>query len=480
MTNTSPNASPTPVDSGTGLIRGLSFTSAAALVVGSMIGTGVYLKAAVMSQLVGSPALVLAAWGAAGFLSLCGALSFAELGAMMPRAGGLYAWIRSAYGNGPAFLYGWTAAVVLSAGNSALGVGLATFLSAIIPMPGIWAEANFQSLGFHWQVGPREGIAVLAVLVFGAINCLSVAFGGRVQFVLTLAKCLGLGMIVVGAFFFADTGSPSHFTAPPEFRWTGFQAFGAAMLAALWAFDGWCFMPMAAGEVKDPGRNVPRALILGVFSVWVLYSLANLAYFWALPFSEIVSANSTLFRDALPVAAKTAQTFLGVKGPAIVSAIFMISAAGALNGVLLSIARVPFAMARDGLLPAKLGEIHPKSRVPVVSIAAVAVWSALLALSGTYDQLTDMTIFAEWIFYALAVSIVFRLRRTLPDAPRPYRTFGYPVTPAIFFCGAAFLVGNTIVTRPLESAVGLALIATGLPVYWWYRKSASRPLDTAH
>ena len=201
-----------------------------------------------------------------------------------------------------------------------------------------------------------------------------------------------------------------------------------------------------------------------------LCGLANLAYFYVLPFGEVASANSTLHRDALPVAAKAAATFLGDRGPALLSIIFMISAAGALNGVILSMARVPFAMARDGMLTRGLGELSAGAHVPVASVLMITIWSAILAVSGTYDQLTDLTIFGEWIFYGLTAAAVIVLRKKMPDTPRPYRTLLYPVTPLVFLACAAALVFNTLQTGPVESIAGLALIAAGLPVYFYYRR----------
>src|SRR5215813_6959325 len=319
------------------LIRGLTLTDTTALVIGTVIGSGVFIKTAIMTQDTGSASLVLLAWVVAGVLSLAGALTYAELGAMLPHAGGEYLYVRTAYGDAAGFLNGWMRFVVGSAGIAALGVGFATFLSAVAAMPNVWAERTFHLLGrdVHWQLGLREVVAVAAILLFGALNCAGVAFGGRLQSVLTAAKALGIMIIVVGAFLFSDSGSPAHFSTP-EIHWTGLQAFGAAIVSALWACDGWAYMPMVAGEVIEPERNIPRALTIGVLVVLALYGLANLAYFWALPFGEVLTANSNLHRDALPVAAKTALTFLGPRGPAIVSVLFMISAAGALNGVILA------------------------------------------------------------------------------------------------------------------------------------------------
>lgn len=458
------------------LVRGLNFTSTTALVIGSIIGTGVFFKAAVMAQQVGTPLLVLAAWVAAGVLSLAGALTYAELGAMLSHAGGEYLYVRAAYGDALGFLNGWMRFVVSSAGISALGVGFATFLSAILPMGAVWAHHTFHLLGrdILWQLGVKEAVAVAVILFFGVINCLGIAFGGWVQTLLTVLKIGGIVIVVVGAFFFAGNGTAAHLWTAAAPQWSGFQAFGAAMLSALWACDGWAFMPMVAGEVRNPGRNVPRALIIGVLAVLALYGLANLSYFYVLPMNEIVTANSTRYRDALPVAAKAAQTFLGARGPAVLSILFAISAIGALNGVILSLARIPFAMARDGLFFARMGELSARTRVPAFAILFLAVWSSLLALSGTFDQLTDMTIFSEWVFYGLAASAVFVLRRKMPDAPRSYRTFGYPVVPLLFVLVAAWLVMNTLTTSPLESTAGLALISLGLPVYLYCRRSRVR------
>ncbi len=457
------------------LIRGLNFTGATALVAGSMIGTGVFFKAAIMSQQVGSPVLVLAAWLVAGLMSLAGALTYAELGAMLPQAGGEYNYLRAAYGPMPAFLDGWTRAVVASAGVAALGAGFATFLSAIVPMNAVWASTTLHIFGraLAWQLGVKELVAVAMILLFGVANCAGVAFGGRLQTALTGAKVLGIVVIIGGAYFFSSDGTFSNVTSfnvnASTGRFSGLTAFGAAVLSALWACDGWAFMPMVAGEIKNPARNVPRALFVGVLGVLGLYALVNLAYFYALPFDQVAASNSTLHRDALPVASRVAQTFLGSRGPALLSVLCLISVAGAMNGVILSLARMPFAMSRDGLLGRRFGEVSEKARVPVWSVLAITVWSCLLALSGTFDQLTDLTIFGQWIFYGLTGAAVFVLRRKMPDATRPYRTIFYPVTPLVFVGCAAALVFNSFSASPVESAAGILLIGLGLPVYFYYR-----------
>jgi APA family basic amino acid/polyamine antiporter len=455
------------------LVRGLGAFDTTALVVGTVIGTGVFLKAAVMAQQVRTPALVLAAWVAAGLLSLAGALAYAELGAMLPEAGGEYVYLRESYGEAAAFLFGWQRFVVGgSASIASIGAGLAIFLAAFLPLHDVWVRREVQLLGqsFEWELGTKQAVAVGAILLLSAVNCFTVVVGGHVQSALTVLKTGGIAFLVLGILFFGRTADWSHLRAAEgAAAWSGFAAFGTAMLAALWAYDGWNNMPMAAGEVKDPGRSIPRALVLGMLIVMAVYCLANLSYFYALPVGEVVTANSTLHRDALPVASKAAITFLGEAGGKLVAIAFVLSALGALNGSILSNARVPFAMARDGYFVQWLAELSPRTRVPIRVIVVQALWSSVLAVSGSYDQLTDCLLLASWIFYGLTTSAVFVLRRRRPDAPRPYRTLGYPLVPAVFLLVSGWLVVNTLATRPVESAVGVVLIVAGLPLYAWFR-----------
>jgi APA family basic amino acid/polyamine antiporter len=458
----------------TQLIRGLTLTDTTALVIGTVIGTGVFLKTAVMAQDVGTPTLVLAAWVAAGLLSLAGALTYAELGAMLPHAGGEYVYLRHSYGNASAFLFGWQRFIVAgSASIAALGAGFAVFLSAFLPLNQVWAERKFTLLNqtINWQFGSKQVVAVAVILLLSGVNCLTVAFGGKVQSVLTVLKVAGIAVVIIGVFFFAPSVTWSNLATPAGTAgWTGFAVFGTAMLAALWAYDGWNNMPMAAGEVQNPGRNIPRALISGMIVIMTIYCLANLAYFYALPFGEVVTSNSTAHREALPVASKAAQSFLGEYGGRIVALAFVVSALGALNGSILSNARVPYAMARDGVFFASQARLSRTTHVPVIAIMIQAVWSSVLALSGTFDQLTDCLLFASWIFYGLVTSSVFVLRRKLPDAERPYKTLGYPLMPLIFVLVATWLVINTLVNKPVESVVGLVLMALGLPLYFYFRQ----------
>jgi APA family basic amino acid/polyamine antiporter len=455
------------------LRRDLTLTDATALVVGVVIGTGIFLKTAVMTQEVGSPALVLAAWVVAGLLTLAGALTYAELGAMMPHAGGEYVYIREAYGELPGFFTGWTRFVVGAGSNGAYGAAFATFLSALVPLGAAWSERTLHLLGQDvlWQFGPRQIVAVTIVLLFTAVNCFGVAVGGRVQTALTLAKLLPIGVLIFGLFFFSENGSWTNLTASPASSARGGLAgFGAAMLAALWAFSGWHYMPMAAGEIQMPGRNVPRALGAGMVAVLLVYGLINLAYFYGLPTEHVATASSARYPDAPSIAVRAAGTFLGPAGTAFISLAFLFSTMGSLNGTLLSVPRMFFSMARDGLFFSRFGSLARGVHAPAWSVALYGAWASLFALLGTFDQLTNLAIFSNLIFWAMASATVFVFRHRRPEAVRPYRTVGYPVAPAAYILLSLWLIWNTMQTNPVESGVALLLMALGLPPYFFFRR----------
>ncbi|MBX2987846.1 MAG: amino acid permease [Bdellovibrionaceae bacterium] len=435
------------------LLRRLGTKEAAAIVVGSVIGTGVFLKTATMAQQTGSPALVLLAWLVAGLLSLAGALSYAELGCLFPRAGGEYVYLKEAYGSGMGFLFGWTRFWIGSPGSiAAYAVGAATFLNGLIP------------LGDH-----RTLTALVIIAIFTGLNCFSVAFGGRLQTFMTALKLIMILGLTAAIFIGGSTSGWHHLSTPESGGWLGWSGFGAAVLAALWAFDGWNNLPMAAGEIRDPGRVIPRALGFGMLAVFLIYAFTNVAYFYALPFDEILTANSNLHQDALPVATKAVFSIFGAVGVTLLSAGFVFSAVGAMNGSILSSARVPFAMARDGLFFRRLGEVSHRSRVPVTALVVQGIWSSILALSGSFDQLTDYVVFASWIFYALGAAAVLVLRRRRPDQERSFRTPFYPWLPLIFLVCSVLLLANTLWTSPLQSLIGLGFILMGIPAYLFFR-----------
>lgn len=438
----------------TELKRSLGLVSAVSLVIGTIIGTGVFLKAAIMSQLLGSAYWVLVAWLVAGLLSLAGALTYAEIGILFPRAGGEYVYLKEAFGEMPAFLYGWQRFWVSAPGTiAAYAVGTATFAAPLFKMD---------------LLGGQKGFALFLIFGFSALNCLNVHFGGRLQSFMTALKVLMIFFIIGGVLFLTPTAATHIISSATAFP--GFHAFGAALLAALWAYDGWNNMPMVAGEIKNPQKNIPLALGFGVLFIVGLYCLVHFCYFYALPFQEVVSANSKINPTALPVAAKAAQSFLGVKGIWFLGIAMMFSAVGAMNGSILTNARVPFAMARDGLFIKALGILHPRTQSPYVAVIVQAVLSALLALSGTFDQLTDYVVFASWIFYALVTSSVFVFRRTHPDQERSYKAFGYPYIPACFLVLALLLLANTLWTSPQESLWGLGIILVGVPFFYLRKK----------
>jgi len=459
------------------LRRDLTLTHGIAIVVGITIGTGVFLKSAPMAQAVGSPLWVMAAWAVAGLVAMLGALCFAELGTLIPRAGGEYQYLRAAFGDLPGFLYVCMSFIIGAASLAAYGAAFGIFLSDVVPLPAPWIERNFELFGqpVTWQFGLRQVIGVAVVAIFTIINLAGVAFGGRVQTFLTSLKVLSVVGIIVGVFLFAggdaDAAASARAvtiaaTAPAATA----SAFGFAMLSALWAYSGWQYLPMAAAEVHDPSRNVPRAVIGGGLLVATLYLLVNAAYFYALPFEAVASASSTAHPEAPAVGARAAETFLGPQANSIAAIIFLISAVGALNGVLLTRARVPYAAACDGLFFRRFARLSPGASVPAASVVVHGVLAVLLAISGTFDQLTNLATVIFVLFWALSGIALLMLRRRMADAPRPYRVPLYPFVPLAFVLIMTGVMVSTIIESPGEALASLALLALGLPLFPFFRR----------
>ncbi|MBV8147008.1 MAG: amino acid permease [Gammaproteobacteria bacterium] len=452
--------------------RDLTLTHATSLVVGIIIGTGIFLKSATVAQAVGTPGLVLAAWVAAGLVAMLGALCFAELGALLPHAGGEYVYLSRAYGEIPGFLFACNAFVLGGAAVAAYGAAVAIFVSDIHPLGPDWLSRDVHLLGIDYRLsfGARQLLAVAVIAVFAAINCAGVMLGGRVQALLTAAKVVAILGVAAGVLLFSRTGSALNLAAPAGSSNGGLAGFGAALFSVLWAYSGWQFLPMAASEVHEPQRNLPRAIVGGTLLVLALYLIVNTAYLYALPFWEVASANSTAYPEAPSVATRAVQTFLGGRAAPIAALIFLISTIGSMNGVILSAARVPYAAARDGLFFERFGRLSPVTRVPVTSLVSLSLWGALLALSGTFDQLTNMAVMSYalfWIPVALAVPV---LRRKLPDTPRPYRVPGYPWVPLAFAVVMAWIVVSALRSAPRESLATVVLILLGLPLYPLFRR----------
>jgi APA family basic amino acid/polyamine antiporter len=453
------------------LVRGLGLIAAISIVVGNVIGTGVFLKARVMTCNVGTPGRVIAVWVMAGLLSLAGALTYAELAAMWPRAGGEYVFIREAYGKWLAFLHGWMRFFVASAGSlAALAAGFAIFLNVLMGGTLNAVYFKFNLLGYQVSFGNLQMIALVAVAVVTLINCAAVSVSGNLAAVLTALK---VGIIIalgVGALLFAS-GDWTHFMMGgangtcedvSAAARVGGAGFAAAMLGALWAYNGWNEMTFVAGEVQNPQRNIPLALIGGMAIVCVLYIFINMTYFYVLTPSDIASVPA-----ASSVAAVAASRFLGSFAVSLVALAMLTSTTGALHISTMANSRVPYAMARDGLFIQSLARLSPRTHVPVRALIAQALWASVLAISGSYDTLTDYVIFANWIFFGLVTASVFIFRRTMPEAERSYRTWGYPVVPIVFLLVTLWLLVHTLLTAPVRSIIGLSLIALGLPVYYY-------------
>jgi basic amino acid/polyamine antiporter, APA family len=428
------------------LRRSLGFTDLMLITIGTVIGSGIYLvPSVVLQQTGGHTGLAFTVWAVAGFLSLLGALTYAELGAMKPEAGGLYAYLRDAFGPLPAFLYGWASFLVIASGSiAALAVAFANYLSPLLP--------------FHVP-GPVISLAV--ILVVALINIRGTRGSATVQNWTTGAK-FGVLFLLSVVLTLRGTGGAGLPTAPIEVPNGSLAAgFGAAMIGVLWAYEGWQYVTFSAGEAKDPQRTFPRAISIATFLLIVLYLMANLGYVRALGPAGVANSQR--------VAADAIGTILGPVAGAVVSALILVSIFSALNGLILTTPRMYYAMARDGLFFRKLTSVHPRFGTPAFAIVTLTAWGALLAASGTFSQLLTYAVFTGWIFYALGALAVMMLRRSEPNAVWPFRVPGYPVTPILFVVAAIALVINTIVTQPGISSIGLAFVALGAPVFFIWR-----------
>lgn len=453
------------------LERAIGPFAATLLVIGGIIGSGIFLTTGPMAEALPSPTLLIVAWTAGSLFALFGALTYAEMATMFPRSGGVYVFLREAFGPLPGFLYGWaTLLVVLAGGTAAVAVGFANYFSYFFPaLSSAHAVADIP-LGFTTlHIARSQLVAVSAILVLGAINYVGVRSGSGTNAVLTVAKVTGLVLLPIFALVSPQTSPewtpilPSAEAVLPEAGSLDpagtLAAFGVALIAVLWAVEGYYFVTYAAGEVRDPGRNIPRALTLGMLAVLAIYVIVNVAYLYALPMDAL--------RGAPRVAEAAATAMVGPVGATIISLTVLVSTLGADAAVILGASRLFYAMASDGLLFRAAARVHPKYNTPHIAIIGITAWSSVLALSGTYEDLFTYVVFVSVLFSLLGGLALFRLRRTRPDAARPYRVWGYPVVPVVFILGASFMVVNTFVSRPVQSLAGLGLLVLGLPVYFW-------------
>lgn len=425
------------------LPRKLGLIDATLIVIGIVIGSGIFLLPNLIARNLPSASAIIAVWIVAGVLSYFGALAYAELGAMMPATGGQYVFLREAYGPGCAFLCGWVFVLAVVPGGIAfLAVGFSIYLDKFI----------------HLSPPMRNVVSLALVGALSAANYIGVKQGAWVQRIFTTAKIAGLVLLITAAVFAPPVGH----LAPGPAQTLSYAGVGFVMTACLMAYNGWSYVSFVAGEVADPQRNLPRALTLGMGAVMALYVLSNIAYLHVMRLPEIAATER--------VGAALAERTMGRAGAAILSAVVLLSVIGAINGCILTGARIPFAQARDGLFFSHFGQVHPRFETPGFAIIAQSIWTGVLILTGSYETLSSYTMLSAWIFYALSVLAVWVLRRKRPDAPRPYRMWGYPYTLWSFVIVSVWFLADALVNQPKTSLIAFGIAAAGVPFYWMWRQ----------
>jgi basic amino acid/polyamine antiporter, APA family len=450
------------------LVRALGPAAAASIVLGTMIGTGIFLKPSEVAMDAGSGGWALAAWAVGGFVSLLGALCYVELGSSIPEAGGEYAYLRTGMGETWGFLFGWTHSMVARpASVAAIAAGFLRFCGFLWPS----LSSPLYLLHLHWAIAFTRAQAVTAstLIAITFINYLGVRQGGRLQVTLTAVKVLSV-LVVIGAGLWRISVhfEPSKFLETFSLHGGSFLGFWTAVAATAWAYDGWNDLNLVGSEVEDPKRNFRRVIVNGVFFVIAIFMIFNAVCLYALPLKTLGASQNPASDVFASLAGRNAALW--------VTLILAISALGTLNSSILSGARVDYAMARDGVFFRFLAKIHPRFHTPGNALLFQCAMAAALALTGTFEDLTSLVMFANWTFYGMAVVSMMRMRRTMPGLERPYRTWGYPVTPVLFVIGAFTLSGGLWIARPVRSTVGLLLILMGLLPYRIWHGSA-RPDD---
>jgi basic amino acid/polyamine antiporter, APA family len=477
------------------LPRVLGPVDAFCVVVGSVIGSGIFLVPATVAHEVPFMSGIVMVWVIGGLFSGAGALTLAELGAMLPQAGGLYVFLRAAYGALPAFLFGWVELLIVRSGSMAtLAAAFARYFTQLIPPP--------EMLGAEiWQAS----VAVLAIAAVTTVNVLGTRTGGTLQVLGTILKVGGIGVLMVLPFLLGS-GSVANLSPiwPSALNGSIFTGMMTAMVGVLWAYDGWTNVTPLAEEIRDPGRNIPRSLIMGMAVLITVYLGMTLAYHYVLPMSAVASANREAGHVEKAVAAVYCKDLLGARGVFFISILVMCSTFISLNGNALTGPRAYFAMSRDGVFPNGLCKVHPRFRTPANAIMSQGIWAILLTIAGTvlivapppadgnvlptlitaaweklntkplYDLLFTYVIFGANVFYLLAISSVFVLRIRRPELPRPYRTLGYPFTPLLYVAAALLLLGNMLADHQsrVESLAGIGIILLGIPAYWFFRQTS--------
>ncbi len=471
-----------------GLIKGLGLFDSTTLVMGSMIGSGIFIVAAEISRQVQSPGLFFLTWIISGLMTVIAAISYGELAGMMPKAGGQYVYLREAFGPLWGFLYGWTLFLVIQTGTvAAVAVAFGKFMGVFVP----WVSAktilaNFGTAAVFghriaFTVSSQQLIAILVLFSVSVLNIFGLRVGAGVQNVFTVLKVGALlGVVVLGvgwAFSHpVPAASTQGFWHGAHWDLTTLTIVSVALVGPLFSSDAWNNVTFTGSEVINPKRNLPLALLIGCTTVCVIYFLCNWAYYRALPFYGVphggLLSQGIQYAAEDRVATAAAQVMLGGRGAGLMAAAIMISTFGCTNGMTLAGARVYYAMAKDGLFFRSAGRVHPAYHTPAVSLMLQAVWAAILTVTGTYNELLDYVIFAVLLFYILTIAGIFRLRRTRPKVHRPYRAWGYPVLPLLYIAFASFVELALLTHKALQSFAGLTIVAIGIPVYYFWRRRA--------
>jgi APA family basic amino acid/polyamine antiporter len=472
------------------LVKGLRLYDCTTIVMGSMIGSGIFIVAAEIAREVGSPGLLMLCWVVSAVMTVAGAVTYGELAGMMPTAGGQYIYLREAFGPLFGFLYGWTLFLVIQTGTlAAVAVAFGKFLGVLVPW--VSAQNHLIDLGrvevFHHSVAvtlsSQQLVAVLSLLFLSVLNIFGLRVGAWVQNVFTTLKVATLlGLIAFGLWWLrvhpAASAQNQSLWGGAHWDLTTLTVLSVALVGPLFSSDAWNNVTFAGSEIVNPRRDLPLALFVGTATVCCLYVACNWIYLHVLPFAGTPMASGPLGRGIQyaaedRVATAAMQVMLGGKGAVLMAVAIIISTFGCMNGMILAGARVYYAMAKDGLFFRAVGRVDAKHHTPAISLLVQAVWAALLTLSGTYTELLEYVVFAVVLFYALTLAGVFRLRRTRPEAPRPYRAWGYPVLPAIYIAFALFVEGALLIHKTGRSLAGLSIVALGVPVYFlWRRRKA--------
>lgn len=453
------------------LERRLGLFDSTMMMVGIVIGSGIFLTTGIMAKSIPSVPLLLLAWLVGGLLVWAGALTYAELGAALPEAGGQYVYLREAYGPLFGFLFGWKMFLVNMTGSiAALGMAFAEYFGRFFPTlstnnPIFLKEFLFLGKSYTYSLSAGHLVALAVILLLSFFNYAGVGLGKSIQNVLTVVKIGTLVLLILSAVIIGRTISIDMTLNPAGLNFKQLlTGFGVGLIAVFWAFDGWNNINYVAGEIKNPKRNLTYALIFGTAGITLLYVLTNFVYFLALPLEKMTGV--------VTVAERSAASLFGAPASGIVSAVVLVSVLGALSGAIFVGPRVYYAMARDGLFFKRVARIHPRYKTPSISIYLQAFWACILALSGTFEQLFTFAMFAGILFWVAAAASVFTLRKKSPHLPRPYKTWGYPFTPLIFIIVLSGILINTLIQKPTESLAGVVLVLVGIPVYFfWKRKN---------